>query len=158
MDNKPARKARLALVCGAVMALVTPGSAFAQESGAASDSDTVPVANTESGFELSPGEAKTVDLSDAMSKQSAEIHVDGKSAISFYDAANTAPGCVFAEQHLTEIKVRNNCPTPVRVKVVMTGPVGAQDAACKGVAPGTEETVARLMVPGVTRIDRVENC
>lgn len=109
-------------------------------------------------FELSTGEAKSVEVPATQSKQSAEIHVYGEPRVSFFDASNTAPACVVAEHQLTSVKVRNDCPTPVRVKVVMTGPVGAQDAACSAIEPGAQETVAHLMVPGVTRIDRVENC
>ncbi|MTD91316.1 MULTISPECIES: hypothetical protein [Corynebacterium] len=158
MVKKSARKVRLALVCGAVLALAAPSSAFAQDAEATLDGDTVPAADSESGFELSSGETKTVDLSDAKEKQSAEIHVEGEPTISFYDASNTAPACVSAEHHQAEIKIRNNCPTPVRVKVIMTGWVGSQDIECTGVAPGAEETVSKLKVPGITRIDRVENC
>lgn len=158
MIIKRTRDACLALAFGTVLALTTPGTAFAQETEVAPDSVTVSAINTETDFELSPGETKTVDLSSAKSKQSAEISVNDEPTMAFYDAANTAPGCVSAVHRLNVIKVRNNCPTPIRVKVVMTGPVGAQDTACKSVDPGAEETFARLMVPGVTRIDRVENC
>ncbi|MCQ4612966.1 MULTISPECIES: hypothetical protein [Corynebacterium] len=156
--KKLARKTRSVLIFGAVLALATPGSAFAQDAETPLGSDVVSTADIESGFELLSGETKTVDLSDSTLKQSAEIHADSASAMSFYSASNTAPGCVSVERHLSTIKIRNNCPTSVRVKVIMTGPVGSQDIECTGVAPGTEVTVARLKVPGVTRIDRVENC
>lgn len=53
MVKKSARKVRLALVCGAVLALAAPSSAFAQDAEATLDGDTVPAADSESGFELS---------------------------------------------------------------------------------------------------------
>ena len=65
----------MALAFGTVLALTTPGTAFAQETEVAPDSVTVSAINTETDFELSPGETKTVDLSSAESKQSAEISV-----------------------------------------------------------------------------------
>lgn len=158
MLKRHVRNVGFGLVFGAVVAYANSPITLAQETGVALQDKAVTTAGANSDFELSTGEAKSVEVPATQSKQSAEIHVYGEPRVSFLDASNTAPACVVAEHQLTSVKVRNDCPTPVRVKVVMTGPVGAQDAACSAIEPGAQETVAHLMVPGVTRIDRVENC
>lgn len=151
-------KAWLAAACCAVVTLATPGSALAGDEGKLSSGDVASVLKGSSSFDLSFGETKAVDFSDVDSGQSIKITAEKESGMNLWDASNTAPTCVSARQEGTSIKVKNNCPTPVRVKVVMTGLVGSKDLSCRGVEPGAEETVAHFRVPIVNSIDRVENC
>ena len=151
-------KSRFGLVCSAALLFATPGTAFAQDAETVQYGETTNAEEASSGLQLSSGETMTIDLSSVEPDHPVGISVEEESGISFYDAANTAPTCVTATQDFLGVKVTNNCPSPVRVKVVMTGPIGAPDAACTDLEPGAEKHVAKLDPKVITRIDRVENC
>ncbi|GAA1471082.1 hypothetical protein P4N68_07990 [Corynebacterium felinum] len=112
----------------------------------------------ETSLQLQSGDSVMIDVAENEADSINGIFIvtaEPKSGTAFR-SGNTAPYCVRAVREWGAIQVYNDCPSWVRVKVIVTSPVGAFDSQCKSVEPGTRTNIRWILAH--ERIDRVVNC